>query len=67
MARNVVSLICAAAVTLAASPGTARADVTEDVVASMSNDDPMMRKAFKRARSLSITAAGLFWPAIWLR
>ena len=51
MARNVVSLILAAAVTLAAPLATAQAQVSEDVVTTMSNDDPVMRKAFRRARA----------------
>lgn len=51
MARNLVSLILAAAMTLAAPLATAQAQVSEDVVTNMSNDDPMMRKAFRRART----------------
>ena len=51
MARNVVSLLFVAAVTLAAPLGTAQADEHEDRVVPMSSDEPMMRKAFRRART----------------
>jgi uncharacterized protein YegJ (DUF2314 family) len=51
MVRNAGSLIFAAALALSAPPGTAQAQVNDDSVSMMSNDDPMMRKAFKRARA----------------